>query len=456
MKTYSPDFMKKLIAHLKAIGFVFQGSEIYGGLANTWDYGPYGSLMKDNVASAWKDFFISQNDNAFLIDSKILMNPLVWKTSGHLSNFSDYLIEDKISKKRYRADHLVEEHLPHINVAKLNETDLEKIIKDNIKTIENKKVEWSEIRKFNLMFETYQGVIENNKDKIYLRPETAQGIFINFKNVQRSTRTHLPLAIGQIGKSFRNEVTPGNFVFRTREFEQMELEVFTSPETSMQIFDEYIKKSYDFLISLGLDEKNLKIRKHSDEELAHYSKATSDIEFNFPWGWGELMGVAHRGDFDLSKHQEASKENFEYLDPHSNKKFIPHVIEPSIGLDRLLLALWCQAFSEEIISETDTRINFQLPFGQSPIQLAVLPLVKKQSELALKIKKDLQKQKIKVVFDETGSIGKRYRRYDALGVKYCLTVDYDSENDLSYTLRERDSMQQERLTLEEIIKKISI
>ncbi|OYD26724.1 glycine--tRNA ligase [Mycoplasma testudineum] len=441
--------MTLLTNHLKESGFVFQGSEIYGGLSNTWDYGPYGTILKDKISNFWKSYFIKNRKNSYLIDSKILMNPLVWKSSGHLSNFTDLLIENKLTQKRYRADHLLEAFYSESEVAKFTQEQMLDLIKKHYPNIENKKTEWSEIRKFNLMFETYQGVIEGKKDTIYLRPETAQGIFINFKNVQRTMRAHLPLAIGQIGKSFRNEVTPGNFIFRTREFEQMELEVFVDPEKSMEAFDEYVNASYEFVLSLGIEKENIRIRKHSDEELSHYSKATSDIEFLFPWGWGELMGIAHRGDYDLSQHELGSKVNLQYQDPFTNKKYIPHVIEPSVGLDRLMLAILCQSF--EIDEMNDNRILLDLPVQLSIHDVAILPLVKKQLDEAEIIESKLKQLGLSTILDSSGSIGKRYRRYDSLGIKYCLTIDYDSSSEQTFTLRDSKTMEQKRLSLEQII-----
>ncbi|WP_033161372.1 glycine--tRNA ligase [[Mycoplasma] collis] len=447
--------MKKtqdIINHLKNAGFVFQGSEIYGGLANTWDYGPLGSLLLKNLKDLWWKEFITKNKNIYGIDSKILMNPNVWKASGHIDNFSDPLIENKKNNKRYRADHIIEELFKDVDVSKMNQLEMEDFIKKNVSSYDGEATNWGEIKNFNLMFETHQGVIEEKKSKIYLRPETAQGIFINFKNVQRTTRAKLPFGIGQIGKSFRNEVTPGNFIFRTREFEQMELEVFDFPENSFNTFEYYIKKSFNFLVSLGLKEENLKIRKHASEELAHYSKATSDIEYHFPFGWGEILGIAHRGDFDLISHMKHSNESLEYFDSNNNEKIIPHIIEPSMGVDRILFALTVDAYNEEIINDNDKRIVLKLNKKLSPYIASVLPLVKKFSDKANEIFESLVEKGFSIDYDETGSIGKRYRRQDAIGTMYCITIDYETFNDQKVTIRNRDTMNQERVAISEIEK----
>ncbi|MDJ1647269.1 glycine--tRNA ligase [Mycoplasma phocimorsus] len=437
--------MNEIIAHLKQMGFVFQGSEIYGGLSNTWDYGHLGVILKENIYNYWKNRYVLKEKNNFLIDTKILMHPNVWKTSGHLDNFSDPLIENKINNKRYRADKLIEEYNKEINVEAMNDADMYNWIIKNIKVHENSKCEWLPIRKFNLMFETAQGVVEGSKSTIYLRPETAQGIFINFKNMQRATRAKLPMGIAQKGKSFRNEVTPGNFIFRTREFEQLELEIFCEEKNANAIFNKYIKKSWEFLTELGIKESSIKTRIHGKEELAHYSSATTDIEFNFPFGWGELMGIANRTNFDLTSHSKATGENLFYLNDE-NQKIFPHVIEPSIGLDRLMLAIICDAFEIEgdrIILKFDKKI--------APYKVAILPLTKKQSESAYKIYEELSSKGIPTIFDESGSIGKRYRRQDMIGTPICITYDYDS-NDESVTLRDRDTMEQKRINIKDIYK----
>nr|WP_318034618.1 glycine--tRNA ligase [Mesomycoplasma lagogenitalium] len=443
--------IQEIINHLKSAGFVFQGSEIYGGLANTWDYGPLGSLLAKNLKDFWWKEFIIKEPNNFAVDTKILMNPKVWEASGHVANFSDPLIENKLNNKRYRADHIVEQLFPEIDIKNMSNLDLENFIKENVKEYDNSKTDWSSIRQFHLMFETQQGVVVDKKDLIYLRPETAQGIFVNFKNVQRATRAKLPFGVGQIGKSFRNEVTPGNFIFRTREFEQMELEIFSYPEQSFDIYKKYLEKVWNFLLKLGIKEKSIRLREHQKEELAHYSQATSDIEFLFPFGWGELLGVAHRGDFDLKSHMLHSKENLEYLDPETNKKIIPHVIEPSIGMDRLLLALIVDSYENEKLENDDTRIVLKLNKELAPYKVAILPLVKKLSKNADDIFQFLVNNNISATYDETGSIGKRYRRQDSFGTFYCITVDYETLNDNKITIRNRDTMKQERIDIDQIL-----
>ncbi|MBN3534552.1 glycine--tRNA ligase [Mycoplasma procyoni] len=444
--------IQDIINHLRNSGFVFQGSEIYGGLANTWDYGPLGVLITRNLKDLWWREFITKVPNNYGIDSKILMNPKTWEASGHVANFSDPLIENRKNNKRYRADHIAEELFPEVNVAALSKEELEKLIKDNVKKYDGSEADWGPIREFHLMFETHQGVVVDKKDKIYLRPETAQGIFVNFKNVQRTTRAKLPFGVGQIGKSFRNEVTPGNFIFRTREFEQMELEVFCHPDQSLEVYKDYISKVKNFLLTLGIKEESIRIREHEKDELAHYSQATSDIEFMFPFGWGELLGVAHRGDFDLSSHMKHSGESLEYLDPNTNQKLIPHVVEPSIGMDRLLFALLIDAYEEEQVAEGDSRIVLKLDKELSPYKIAVLPLVKKLSDKAEEIFSNLILNNISAIYDEAGSIGKRYRRQDAIGTNYCITVDYDTLEDNKVTIRDRDTMEQTRIFIDEIKK----
>ncbi|MFV8477726.1 glycine--tRNA ligase [Mycoplasma sp. VS410B] len=444
------DSMQIIVNHLKNSGFVFQGSEIYGGLSNTWDYGPLGALLKDNIANAWKKEFVLREGNNFLIDSKILMNPNVWVTSGHVSNFSDPLIENKVNGKRYRADKLIQEYDENIIPEKMTFEEMTQFVKDHIKEYEGEKTNWSEIKKFNLMFETSQGVIEGAKSKVYLRPETAQGIFVNFKNVQRTMRAKLPFGIAQVGKSFRNEVTPGNFIFRTREFEQMELEFFTKPEEANVWFDYYINKAYNFVQKLGIKQDSIRVRAHEPEELSHYSDATSDIEFKFPFGWGELLGVANRTNYDLTSHMKATGESLDYLDPETNTKVIPYVIEPSIGLDRLMLAIISDAYYEETLAENDSRVVLKFTYDLAPYKVAVLPLVKKLSETSKEIFASLIDQGISVTYDEAGSIGKRYRRQDAIGTYWCLTVDYDTLEDNCVTLRNRDTMEQVRVEISKL------
>ncbi|MFV8401260.1 glycine--tRNA ligase [Mycoplasma sp. 005V] len=450
MLNNNKESMLTIVNHLKNSGFVFQGSEIYGGLSNTWDYGPLGALLKDNIANAWKKEFVLREGNNFLIDSKILMNPNVWVTSGHVSNFSDPLIENKVNGKRYRADKLIQEYDENIIPEKMTFEEMTQFVKDHIKEYEGEKTNWSEIKKFNLMFETSQGVIEGAKSKVYLRPETAQGIFVNFKNVQRTMRAKLPFGIAQVGKSFRNEVTPGNFIFRTREFEQMELEFFTKPEEANIWFDYYINKAYNFVQKLGIKQESIRIRAHEPEELSHYSDATSDIEFKFPFGWGELLGVANRTDYDLTSHIKATGESLDYLDPETNTKIIPYVIEPSMGLDRLMLAIISDAYSEESLAENDSRVVLKFSYDLAPYKVAVLPLVKKLSETSKEIFASLIDQGISVTYDEAGSIGKRYRRQDAIGTYWCLTVDYDTLDDNCVTLRNRDTMEQVRVEISKL------
>ena len=441
-----------LVNHLKDKGFVFQGSQIYGGLANTWDYGPLGVLLKEKIKNVWRKHFILQEENNFEIDSKILMNPQVWKASGHLDSFADYLIENKVNGKRYRLDKLIEEFSEQeIKTEKMSLEQMEKYVKDNIFSWENQKTSWTNAKQFNLMFKTFQGVVEDNKDVIYLRPETAQGIFVNFKNVSRSMRSKLPFGIGQIGKSFRNEVTPGNFIFRTREFEQMELEVFCSPQDEETIYQKYLQKCQDFLLDLGIKEESFTFRNHEKEELAHYSKATCDVEFEFPFGWGELLGVANRGNYDLTQHSSFSNEKLDYLDPETNEKFIPSVIEPSIGLDRLMLAILVDALEIENPNSKEERIVLKLDSKIAPYQFAILPLNKKvHGQVAKKIFKKLLDQNFLVTYDQTGSIGKRYRRQDSIGTPFCLTVIDQSEKENLVTIRFRDSMKQETINLDDL------
>ncbi|KKB26845.1 Glycyl-tRNA synthetase [Mycoplasmopsis meleagridis] len=443
--------LNKIINHLKASGFVFQGSEIYGGLANTWDYGPLGTILKDNITKIWKREFIFKESNNYLLDSKILMNPQVWITSGHVGNFNDPLIENKVNGKRYRADKLIQEINPSLIPEKMSFEQMKDYLVENLPTYENSKTNWGEIKHFNLMFETKQGVVENKKNLIYLRPETAQGIIINFKNVQRSMRSKLPMGIGQIGKSFRNEVTPGNFIFRTREFEQMELEIFCKPENAEKIYKKYIEKALNFVNLLGLKKANIRLREHEKEELAHYSKGTVDIEYLFPFGWGELLGIANRSDFDLKSHMNATNESLEYLDPLTNKKYIPYVIEPSMGLDRLMFALIIDAYDEELV-ENEERIVLRLNKNLAPYKFAILPLVKKLNEKASEIFNNLLNSNISVTYDENGSIGKRYRRQDSIGTPYCITIDFETLENNTVTIRNRDSMEQKRISVAEIIK----
>ncbi len=439
-----------IINHLKNAGFVFQSSEIYGGLANTWDYGPLGVLLINNIKKTWWNQFVLKEENNVGIDSKILLNPSVWKASGHISNFTDLLIENKINNKRYRADHIYEEITSKSSTSFSTLDELEEWIKNNVKEYDGSKTDWSNIKKFNLMFKTNQGVLEDKKNEIYLRPETAQGIFINFNNVQRSMRLKLPFGIGQIGKSFRNEVTPGNFIFRTREFEQMELEFFTYPGQDEEFYDYYVSKSKQFLLSLGLKEESIKLRVHDEKELAHYSKGTTDIEFNFPFGWGELMGIANRTNFDLESHNKLAHEKLRYFDQEKQEWIVPYVIEPSVGVDRLLLAIIVDSYVEESVND-ETRVVMKLNYNLCPYKVCVMPLVKKQAEFAKKIFHSLIEQDIMAAYDEVGSIGKRYRRQDSIGTYWCITYDYDSINDDSVTIRHRDTMEQKRIKIADIV-----
>lgn len=440
--------IQEIINHLKTSGFVYQNSEIYGGVVNTWDYGPYAVAMLNAIKSFWIREFVSREKN-YLLDSKIIMSPLVWKASGHLDNFSDYLIENKINNKRYRADHILKDVMPNINVEELKINELERLVKENVKEYDGSKCDWGEIKPFNLMFKTWMGAIESDNAKTYLRPETAQGIFINFKNVLRTTRAKLPFGIGQIGKSFRNEITPRDFIFRTREFEQMELEFFCEEKDADKFYKYWINKCKNFVSMLGLNEKNIRIRPHSKEELSHYSKGTSDIEYLFPFGWGELLGIANRGNYDLTQHMKFSNNSLEYL-TDEGKKIIPFVIEPSIGVDRLLLALLIDSYDVEKL-ENDERIVLHLDYNIAPIQLAILPLMKKQAEKAKEIFDILStKSNIRLTYDESGSIGKRYRRQDAIGTPFAITIDFDTLEKDTITIRNRDTMKQDVIKISEI------
>ena len=453
MKNNEKDF-KKIQNHLKEFGFIFQGSEIYGGLSNTWDYGPLGTLLNKNIKNEWWKSFITLEENNVGLDSKILMNPKVWEASGHVSSFSDPLIENKVNGKRYRADHIIEEIDDKLNPENMTNDEMEKWIFENVKKYDGSKTEWTKIRNFHLMFETFQGVVVDSKSKIYLRPETAQGIFVNFSQVQRSMRMKIPFGIGQIGKSFRNEVTPGNFTFRTREFEQMELEYFVKPGSDDESYKYYVNKCFEFVKKMGLKDNSLKIREHDKEELAHYSKGTTDIEFLFPFGWGELLGVSNRTDYDLKSHSAHSGENLEYRDPITNEVYTPYVIEPSIGLDRLALSLIIDAYTIEKL-ENDERIVLKLNKNIAPYQLAILPLNKKHhSDVAKEVFKKLIDMNISVAYDESGSIGKRYRRQDAIGTPFVLTIIDETRDKNIVTIRDRDTMKQEEINLDNILQYI--
>lgn len=443
---------EQIINHLKTYGFVYQNSEIYGGLSNAWDMGPLGSLLKNNLKNLWINFFITSIPNMHLIDTNIILNPLVWKASGHIDNFSDPLIDCKNCKSRYRADKLIEENCDEkINEKTADDILVQIINKHNIKCPNCKKQDWTKIRKFNLMFETFIGVVEDTKDKAFLRPETAQGIFINFKNIARTQRSKLPFGVGQIGKAFRNEITPGNFIFRTREFEQMEIEFFCKQEDEDKSFDMFEKKIKSFLLEqLKIKKENISIVNYPKEELSHYSKKTIDFFYNFPHGKSELWGLANRGTYDLTHHQEFSKKDLTYLDPNDNsKKIIASVIEPSVGVERLLYAILIDAYDEEVV-DNETRVILRLDEKIAPYKIAVLPLNNKLTDDGNKLYLDLLSKNVSATFDSSGSIGKRYRRQDAIGTPYCITFDFDSLNDKSVTIRERDSMKQVRVKIADI------
>ncbi len=446
--------MDKLVALCKSRGFVFSGSEIYGGLANTWDYGPLGVELKNNVKKAWWKKFVTEQPLNTGLDCAILMNPNVWVASGHVGGFSDPLMDCKSCKARHRADSLIENYIAkhnlNINISGWSNEQMEKFIIDNkIACPDCGNSNFTGVRQFNLMFKTFQGVNEDTANTVYLRPETAQGIFVNFKNVQRTTRMKVPFGVCQIGKSFRNEITPGNFTFRTREFEQMELEFFCKPGTDLEWFEYWRAYCRDWLLGLGIREERLKLRDHDKEELSFYSKATTDFEYLFPFGWGELWGIADRTDYDLKAHQTTSGVNMEYVDPVTNEKYVPYVVEPSLGADRMVLAFLCNAYEEEELEGGDVRTVLHLHHALAPYKIAVLPLQKKLTEKAEEIYKSLCK-KYSCTFDETASIGKRYRRQDEIGTPYCVTIDFDTLDDNCVTIRERDSMAQIRISIDEL------
>lgn len=441
--------MEKIVALCKNRGYVYQGSEIYGGLSNTWDYGPLGVEFKNNVKKAWLKKFVQESPYNVGLDSAILMNPQVWVASGHVGGFSDPLMDCRECKTRHRADKLIEEVGGDAN-AMTFEQMADYIRKHKVACPDCGSTNFTDIRKFNLMFKTFQGVTEDAKNEIFLRPETAQGIFVNFANIQRTTRRKLPFGVAQIGKSFRNEITPGNFVFRTREFEQMELEFFCKPGTDLDWF--YYWKDYckQFILDLGIAEENIRLRDHSAEELSFYSTATTDIEFLFPFGWGELWGIADRTNYDLTQHQTHSGKSLEYFDPETNERYIPYVIEPSLGADRIALAFLCDAYDEEVIDEKDTRIVMRLHPFLAPYKAAILPLSKKLGEKAEEVRALLSKH-FMVEYDDAGSIGKRYRRQDEIGTPFCITYDFDSLEDQCVTVRDRDTMQQERIAIDNLV-----
>lgn len=446
--------MEKIVSLCKNRGFIFPGSEIYGGLSNTWDYGPLGVEFKNNLKRAWMKKFVQENPYNVGLDSAILMNPSTWEASGHVSGFSDPLMDCRDCKTRHRADKLIEDSGAQAEGMTFDQ--MSKYIKDNkIKCPECGSQNFTDIRQFNLMFKTFQGVTEDSANEIYLRPETAQGIFLNFANVQRTARKKIPFGIAQIGKSFRNEITPGNFVFRTREFEQMELEFFCKPGTDLEWFKYWKDFCYNWLLNLGINKEHIKLRDHSQEELSHYSNATTDIEYHFPFGWGELWGIADRTDFDLTQHQNNSGKSLEYFDQESNSKYIPYVIEPSLGVDRVALAFMCDAYDEEIVNEKDSRTVLHLHPALSPFKAAVMPLSKKISKEAQQVHTMLAK-KFMVDYDDAGSIGKRYRRQDEIGTPYCITYDFDSKEDKCVTVRDRDTMEQERIKISELVSFIDL
>lgn len=448
MMPNSEKTMEKVVGLCKNRGFVYSGSEIYGGLSNTWDYGPLGVEFKNNVKNAWHKKFVQENPYNVALDSAILMNPQVWVASGHVGGFSDPLMDCKDCKTRHRADKLIEDAGGDANGMTFEQMS-DYIKEKGITCPECGSANFTDIRKFNLMFKTFQGVTEDAKNEIFLRPETAQGIFVNFANIQRTTRRKLPFGVCQVGKSFRNEITPGNFTFRTREFEQMELEFFCKPDTDLEWF--YYWKDYckNWLLSLGMKEENMRLRDHEKEELSFYSKATTDIEYLFPFGWGELWGIADRTNYDLKQHQDHSGKSLEYFDPTDNTRYIPYVVEPSLGADRVALAFLCEAYDEEEVGEKDTRIVMHLHPALAPYKCAVLPLSKKLNESAEKVYQMLQKH-FMVEYDDAGSIGKRYRRQDEIGTPFCLTYDFDSETDGCVTVRDRDTMAQERIAIDRL------
>ena len=446
--------METIVALAKGRGFVYPGSEIYGGLANSWDYGPLGVELKNNIKKAWWKKFVQECPYNVGLDSAILMNPETWVASGHLGGFSDPLMDCKNCKTRHRADKLIEDYVAENglsdNPAAMSDEEMMEYIREKgISCPHCDSTDFTDIRKFNLMFKTFQGVTEDSTSTLYLRPETAQGIFVNFKNIARTTRKKVPFGVAQIGKSFRNEITPGNFIFRIREFEQMELEFFCKPGTDLEWFDFWRSYCRDWLLNLGIDEESLRLRDHDKDELCFYSKATTDFEFMFPFGWGELWGVADRTDYDLTQHSNHSGEAMEYFDPETNEKYVPYVIEPSLGADRVLLAFLCNAYDEETDEKGDTRVVMHFHPALAPFKAAVLPLSKKLSDKATEVYNELSKY-FSVDYDDAGSIGKRYRREDEIGTPICITYDFDSLEDNCVTVRDRDTMEQKRIPITEL------
>lgn len=446
--------MDTIVALAKGRGFVYPGSEIYGGLANSWDYGPLGVELKNNIKRAWLKKFVQECPYNVGLDSAILMNPETWVASGHLGGFSDPLMDCKSCKTRHRADKLIEDYVAenglNDNPAAMSDEEMMQYIKDKGIACPNcGSHDFTDIRKFNLMFKTFQGVTEDSTSTLYLRPETAQGIFVNFKNIARTTRKKIPFGVAQIGKSFRNEITPGNFIFRIREFEQMELEFFCKPGTDLEWFEYWRAYCRKWLLDLGINEEHLRLRDHDKDELCFYSKATTDFEFLFPFGWGELWGVADRTDYDLTQHSEHSGQPMDYFDPETNEKYIPYVIEPSLGADRVLLAFLCDAYDEETDEKGDVRTVMHFHPALAPFKAAVLPLSKKLSDKATEIYSELSKD-FMIDFDDAGSIGKRYRRQDEIGTPICITYDFDSVEDKCVTVRDRDTMEQKRIPIAEL------
>ena len=444
--------MEDMVNVCKQYGFIFQGSEIYGGLANTWDFGPLGALLKDNVKRAWLKKFVQEDPNNVGLDSAILMNPKTWEASGHLKTFADPLIDCKECKTRHRADNLINDFTNSNDGDSMSNEEMMKFITENkVPCPKCGKSNFTDIRQFNLMFKTFQGVTEDAKATIYLRPETAQGIFVNFLNVQRSMRLKVPFGIGQVGKSFRNEITPGNFIFRVREFEQMELEFFCKPGTELEWHKYYKDYCFNYLLSLGINKDKLRMRDHSKEELCFYSNATTDIEYEFPFGWGELWGIASRTDYDLTQHQTVSGQNMSYLDPETNEKYIPYVIEPSVGVERTVLTVLCDAYEKETLEDGSEREVMHFHPFLAPYKVAVLPLVKKyHTEKAMEVYKNLSKY-FMTSYDETGNIGKRYRRCDVVGTPYAITIDDETINNGTVTVRDRDTMEQITIKLDEVV-----
>ncbi len=454
MLTNTEKTMEKIVALCKNRGFVYPGSEIYGGLANSWDYGPYGVELKNNVKKAWWKKFVQESPYNVGLDSAILMNPQTWVASGHLGGFSDPLMDCRECNTRHRADTLIETN-SDANPAGWSDSEMMNfIVENNIVCPNCGKLNFTDIKKFNLMFKTFQGVTEDSVSELYLRPETAQGIFVNFTNIQRTSRKKVPFGVAQIGKSFRNEITPGNFIFRVREFEQMELEFFCKPDTDLEWFDYWRTYCKNFLLNIGLKEENLRLRDHDEDELSFYSKATTDFEYLFPFGWGELWGIADRTDYDLTQHQNTSGKSLEYFDPEDNSKYIPYVIEPSLGVERLFLAILTQSYDEETINEGDVRTVMHFHPFLAPVKAAVLPLTKKLKEQSLKLYSTLAKH-FNVEYDEAGQIGKRYRRQDEIGTPFCITYDFDTLEDNCVTVRDRDTMEQERININDLVEYIN-